>query len=215
MNIRNLVLSLLAAAALSGCYTGYGYRGGAGDYYYGSPSVDYYGLRRLRLRLWGLRRLWRLRLSVRLLRLLPGVLPGLLLPAVVHAQPASAASGPSVAAPAVCCRPDSGVRYPSRAQGALERSQRIQTSPQSLPPSQGRYPSRVPQMRSGLETRGGPAQVPPPPASSRPLRASSRAPPSAEPRFESRPPRMDSGGRNPVRSGSSSRERDRGRVQNP
>jgi hypothetical protein len=43
MNIRNLVLTFLAAAALSGCYTGYGYRGGSGDYYYGSPSVDYYG----------------------------------------------------------------------------------------------------------------------------------------------------------------------------
>lgn len=43
MNIRNLVLTLLAAAALSGCYTGYGYRGGTGDYYYGQPSGDYYG----------------------------------------------------------------------------------------------------------------------------------------------------------------------------
>ncbi|WP_199268748.1 hypothetical protein [Cognatiluteimonas profundi] len=39
--IRNLLLPALAAALLGGCVTGYDYRGGAGDYYYGQPSVDY------------------------------------------------------------------------------------------------------------------------------------------------------------------------------
>lgn len=44
--IRKLLLPMLAATALAGCATGYGYRaGGSGDYYYGQPSVqyDYYG----------------------------------------------------------------------------------------------------------------------------------------------------------------------------
>lgn len=39
--IRNLLLPALAAALLGGCVTGYDYRGGTGDYYYGQPSVDY------------------------------------------------------------------------------------------------------------------------------------------------------------------------------
>src|SRR5690606_8955795 len=38
---RHLAI-LVAAAALSGCATDYAYRGGAGDYYYGRPSVEYY-----------------------------------------------------------------------------------------------------------------------------------------------------------------------------
>lgn len=41
---RKLVLPLAAAALLAGCVTSapYGYRGGGqGDYYYGSPSVEY------------------------------------------------------------------------------------------------------------------------------------------------------------------------------
>lgn len=44
--IRQLMLATLAAFALGGCATDYAYRGGAGDYYYGQPSVvyhDYYG----------------------------------------------------------------------------------------------------------------------------------------------------------------------------
>lgn len=40
--IRKLLLPALAAALLGGCVTGYDYRGGNGDYYYGQPSVDYY-----------------------------------------------------------------------------------------------------------------------------------------------------------------------------
>lgn len=40
--IRKLALAALAAAALGGCATDYAYRGGAGDYYYGQPSVQYY-----------------------------------------------------------------------------------------------------------------------------------------------------------------------------
>lgn len=39
--IRNLLLPALAAALLGGCVTGYDYRGGNGDYYYGQPSIDY------------------------------------------------------------------------------------------------------------------------------------------------------------------------------
>jgi len=39
---RKLILPALAALALlAGCATGYQYRGGSGDYYYGSPSVEY------------------------------------------------------------------------------------------------------------------------------------------------------------------------------
>jgi hypothetical protein len=40
--IRKLLLPALAAVLLGGCVTGYDYRGGNGDYYYGQPSVDYY-----------------------------------------------------------------------------------------------------------------------------------------------------------------------------
>lgn len=40
--IRHLAIAILAAAALGGCATDYAYRGGAGDYYYGRPSVEYY-----------------------------------------------------------------------------------------------------------------------------------------------------------------------------
>lgn len=39
--IRKFLLPALALATLAGCATGYGYRGGSGDYYYGQPSVDY------------------------------------------------------------------------------------------------------------------------------------------------------------------------------
>lgn len=39
--IRKLILPALAAALLAGCATGYQYRGGSGDYYYGSPGVEY------------------------------------------------------------------------------------------------------------------------------------------------------------------------------
>jgi hypothetical protein len=39
--IRKLLLPALAAALLAGCVTGYDYRGGSGDYYYGQPSIDY------------------------------------------------------------------------------------------------------------------------------------------------------------------------------
>jgi hypothetical protein len=39
--IRKLLLPALAAAVLGGCVTGYDYRGGSGDYYYGQPTVDY------------------------------------------------------------------------------------------------------------------------------------------------------------------------------
>ncbi|MGI8560313.1 MAG: hypothetical protein ACR2J7_02515 [Luteimonas sp.] len=42
--IRTLSLAVLAAVALSGCVTsGYGYRGGSGDYYHGRSSPGYYG----------------------------------------------------------------------------------------------------------------------------------------------------------------------------
>src|SRR3546814_1214571 len=39
--LRHLVL-VFAVVALAGCATGYTYRDGYGDYYYGQPSVDYY-----------------------------------------------------------------------------------------------------------------------------------------------------------------------------
>ena len=39
--IRKLILPALAASLLAGCATGYQYRGGSGDYYYGSPGVEY------------------------------------------------------------------------------------------------------------------------------------------------------------------------------
>lgn len=38
---RKLLIPALAIATLAGCATGYSYRGGNGDYYYGQPSVDY------------------------------------------------------------------------------------------------------------------------------------------------------------------------------
>ena len=43
MNRKLLVptLAVAAAALLSGCVTGYQYRQGAGDYYYGQPAVEY------------------------------------------------------------------------------------------------------------------------------------------------------------------------------
>lgn len=39
--LRYLAIAF-AAVLLAGCATGYTYRDGVGDYYYGSPSVDYY-----------------------------------------------------------------------------------------------------------------------------------------------------------------------------
>ena len=39
--LRKLLLPALAIATLAGCATGYSYRGGNGDYYYGQPSVEY------------------------------------------------------------------------------------------------------------------------------------------------------------------------------
>lgn len=39
--LRKILLPTLAIAALAGCATGYTYRGGSGDYYYGTPGVDY------------------------------------------------------------------------------------------------------------------------------------------------------------------------------
>lgn len=42
--IRNLIFALLAGATLTACVSsGYGYRGGSGDYYYGRPSAGHYG----------------------------------------------------------------------------------------------------------------------------------------------------------------------------
>ncbi len=40
--IRHLAIATFAAVALGGCVSDYAYRGGSGDYYYGSPSVEYY-----------------------------------------------------------------------------------------------------------------------------------------------------------------------------
>lgn len=39
--LRKLLLPMLATAVLAGCATGYQYRGGQGDYYYGQPQVEY------------------------------------------------------------------------------------------------------------------------------------------------------------------------------
>jgi len=39
--LRKILLPALAIATLAGCATGYSYRGGNGDYYYGQPSVEY------------------------------------------------------------------------------------------------------------------------------------------------------------------------------
>ncbi len=39
--LRKILLPALAIAALAGCATDYGYRGGNGDYYYGQPRVEY------------------------------------------------------------------------------------------------------------------------------------------------------------------------------
>jgi len=45
-SLRALVLPGLAGALLAGCATGYTYRSGPGDYYYGQPQVEYrdYGM---------------------------------------------------------------------------------------------------------------------------------------------------------------------------
>lgn len=39
--LRKFLLPALAATTLAGCATGYSYRGGSGDYYYGQPQVEY------------------------------------------------------------------------------------------------------------------------------------------------------------------------------
>jgi hypothetical protein len=39
--LRKILLPAFAIATLAGCATGYSYRGGNGDYYYGQPSVEY------------------------------------------------------------------------------------------------------------------------------------------------------------------------------
>lgn len=39
--LRKLLLPILATVALAGCATGYDYRRGNGDYYYGQPRVEY------------------------------------------------------------------------------------------------------------------------------------------------------------------------------
>lgn len=39
--IRKLILPAVAIALLGGCVTGYSYRQGSGDYYYGAPAVEY------------------------------------------------------------------------------------------------------------------------------------------------------------------------------
>ncbi|MGN6512781.1 MAG: hypothetical protein ACTHKZ_04305 [Lysobacteraceae bacterium] len=39
--LRALLLPGMAAALLAGCVTGYEYRSGPGDYYYGQPEVEY------------------------------------------------------------------------------------------------------------------------------------------------------------------------------
>ena len=39
--LRKLLLPAAAVAMLAGCATGYSYRGGSGDYYYGQPRVEY------------------------------------------------------------------------------------------------------------------------------------------------------------------------------
>lgn len=39
--IRKLILPAVAIALLGGCVTGYSYRQGSGDYYYGAPTVEY------------------------------------------------------------------------------------------------------------------------------------------------------------------------------
>lgn len=44
--IRKLILPAIALLLLAGCATGYNYRNGSGDYYYGQPGTvyrDYYG----------------------------------------------------------------------------------------------------------------------------------------------------------------------------
>jgi len=39
--IRKLILPAIVIALLGGCVTGYSYRQGSGDYYYGAPAVEY------------------------------------------------------------------------------------------------------------------------------------------------------------------------------
>lgn len=39
--IRKLLLPAIAVVLLGGCVTGYSYRQGSGDYYYGAPTVEY------------------------------------------------------------------------------------------------------------------------------------------------------------------------------
>lgn len=39
--LRKFLLPAIALATLGGCVTGYGYRAGSGDYYYGQPEVEY------------------------------------------------------------------------------------------------------------------------------------------------------------------------------
>src|SRR3546814_18382798 len=58
--LRHLVRGF-AAGAVAGCATGYTYRDGYGDYYYGQPSVDYYdyGYGAPYGRIYGYPRYWR------------------------------------------------------------------------------------------------------------------------------------------------------------
>lgn len=224
MNIRNFAFAIVAAAALGGCVTGYGYRGGAGDYYYGRPSVDYYGGGYGNYGYSGYGGYgygYDYGYPYSYGGYYGGYYPGYYYyPYPRHPRPRPHHPTPPRHDGYVI--PDNGVRYQSRYQtevlGRNKSAGSAQGSAIGEPRYPSRYSSRAPQVRSGLESRGGPIQSAPP-ARMQPA-APRFEPPSQrpEPRFESRAPRterLDSGARDLAPSRGSSRERDHGRVQTP
>jgi len=222
MNMRNFAIAIIASAVLGGCVTGYGYRGGAGDYYYGRPSGDYYGYGAPYGSVgYGYSGYGYLGHGYGYDYGYPygygGYYPGYYYPRYgYHPRPRSERPPPPRDGYVF---PDNGVRYPSRYQTLVRGKQLNNAQVQGIPGNEPRYQSRyqpgVPQMRSGLEGRSRSIQPNPP---SRMQRAAPRfesPAPRAEPRFESRAPRGDLGGRELAPMRSSSRERDRGRVQTP
>jgi len=221
MKIRNYAIAVLAAVALSGCVTGYGYRGGVGDYYYGQPSVDYYGYGSA----YGGYGYSGYGYGYDYGYGYPygyGYYPGYYYPGYPYypPRPHNPRPNPRPDRPGYQI-PDNGVRYPSRAQGVLRGGSQSRMAPGQVPPSvETRYPSRyerrMPQVPSNLESRGGgdagSLNQPRPPSRTQPI--APRFEPRADvppPSFQSRPSPV----RQSVPSRSSFRDRDRGREQAP
>lgn len=247
MKIRHLGqlgFAIVAAAALSGCvtgyggYGGYGYRGGAGDYYYGQPSAGYYGdigyssggyggyggygYGGYDYGYGGYGYGYPYGYGYSPYYYYPNY------PYYPRPRPRPETRPPRHGGVTL---PDNGVRYTSRyetlqrqqQQQAIQAQERADGDEPSQPRYQSRYQPRTPQINSGLESRNsGRSGLPYSTSPTGPAvrydqpqpRFESRVPQS-EPRFESRAPRVESGNRDTAPPRSSSRERDSSRFQTP